>query len=120
LLNNGGFNCLKSAKAVYWSALARHCALALQNLQCSPGTNSPTPSKACAHLKENGIDEALLYDRVPLTVSQIEKVLKTEQFRSLLEEPGLVQKSAGKPTLAPIGDKRKQIFNAPDAASDFN
>ncbi|WP_338651639.1 DUF2800 domain-containing protein [Lysinibacillus sp. Y5S-8] len=76
--------------------------------------------KAFAHLKENGIDEALLYDRVPLTVAKIEKVLKTEQFRSLLEEPGLVQKSAGKPTLAPISDKRKQVFNAPDAASDFS
>lgn len=75
---------------------------------------------AFAHLKENGIDEALLYDRVPLTVAKIEKVLKTEQFRSLLEETGLVQKSAGKPTLAPISDKRKQVFNTPDAASDFS
>lgn len=75
--------------------------------------------KAFAHLKENGIDEALLFERVPLTVSKIEKVLKTEQFRSLLEEPGLVQKSAGKPTLAPINDKRKQIFNSPDASEDF-
>lgn len=74
---------------------------------------------AFAHLKENGIDEALLYDRVPLTVPQIEKVLKTEQFRNLLEEPGLVQKSAGKPTLAKNSDKRKQVFNAPDASEDF-
>lgn len=74
---------------------------------------------AFAHLKENGIVEAILYDRIPLTVPQIEKVLKTEQFRSLLEEPGHVQKSAGKPTLAPTSDKRKQVFNAPDAASDF-
>lgn len=75
---------------------------------------------AFTHLKENGVDEALLYDRVPLTVAQIKKVLKTEQFRTLLEEPGFIQKSPGKPTLAPIKDKRKQIFNAPDAASDFN
>lgn len=73
--------------------------------------------KAFAHLKDNGIDEALLYERVPLTVAKIEKVLKKEEFTSLLEGPGLVVKSAGKPTLAPASDKRKSI--APDAAADF-
>lgn len=72
---------------------------------------------AFAHLKENNIDEAMLYERVPLTVSKIEKVLKTAQFRSLLEEPGHVKKSPGKPTLAPLADKRPSI--APDAAADF-
>jgi hypothetical protein len=72
---------------------------------------------AFTHLKENGIEEALLYDRVPLTVAKLEKVLKKEEFKSLLEEPGHVVKSAGKPTLAPISDKRKSI--TPDAASDF-
>lgn len=76
--------------------------------------------KAFNHLKENGIDEALLYDRVPLTVAKIEKVLKAEEFRSLLEEPGLVQKTSGKPTLAPAGDKRKAISNIPEASEDFN
>lgn len=100
---------LKGTEIAGWKAVAGRGSRSFTDLD-----------SAFAHLKENGIDEALLYDRVPLTVSQIEKVLKTEQFRSLLEEPGLVQKSAGKPTLAPIGDKRKQIFNAPDAASDFN
>ncbi|MDR7237165.1 hypothetical protein J2Y02_001776 [Neobacillus drentensis] len=72
---------------------------------------------AFGYLKENGIDEAMLFERVPLTVSKIEKVLKKAEFRSLLEEPGHVVKSAGKPTLAPVGDKRKSI--TPDAASDF-
>lgn len=100
---------LKGTEIAGWKAVAGRGSRSFTDLDA-----------AFVHLKENGIDEALLYDRVPLTVSQIEKVLKTEQFRSLLEEPGLVQKSAGKPTLAPIGDKRKQIFNAPDAASDFN
>lgn len=100
---------LKGTEIAGWKAVAGRGSRSFKDLDV-----------AFTHLKENGIDEAILYDRVPLTVSQIEKVLKTEQFRSLLEEPGLVQKSAGKPTLAPIGDKRKQIFNAPDAASDFN
>lgn len=73
---------------------------------------------AFEHLKSNGIDEALLFDRVPLTVSKIEKVLKTEQFRTLLEEAGHVLKLPGKPTLALLSDKRKPIA-PPDAASDF-
>lgn len=74
--------------------------------------------KAFEHLKQNGIDEALLYDRVPLTVSKIEKVLKKKEFTSLLEEPGYVVKSAGKPTLAPLSDKRQSI--SPDASRDFS
>jgi hypothetical protein len=73
---------------------------------------------AFAFLKENGVNEAMLFERIPLTVSKIEKVLKKAEFRSLLEEPGHVVKSAGKPTLAPMGDKRKSIN--PDAASDFS
>lgn len=76
--------------------------------------------KAFAHLKENGIDEAILYERVPLTVPKIEKVLAKKEFTSLLEEPGLVQKLPGKPTLAPIADKRMSIGLQPDATSDFS
>ncbi|MEC1177646.1 DUF2800 domain-containing protein [Metasolibacillus meyeri] len=74
--------------------------------------------EAFAHLKNNGVDEALLYNREPLSVAEIEKVLKTEQYRTLLEEPGHVKKSPGKPTLVPLSDKRKPIA-PPDAASDF-
>lgn len=75
--------------------------------------------KAFTHLKENGIDEALLFDRVPLTVPKLEKVLKKKEFTSLLEEPGHVQKSAGKPTLAPITDKREAVTLNPEASEDF-
>jgi hypothetical protein len=69
-------------------------------------------------LIEHNVDEAMLYERTPLTVAKIEKVLAKQEFRSLLEEPGHVVKSTGKPTLAPIGDKRKSV--TPDAASDFS
>jgi hypothetical protein len=69
-------------------------------------------------LAENDIPQELLFERVPLTVSKLEKVLKKAEFRSLLEEAGHVVKSPGKPTLAPMGDKRKSI--TPDAASDFS
>ncbi|WP_330948875.1 DUF2800 domain-containing protein [Virgibacillus sp. MG-45] len=75
--------------------------------------------KAFAHLKENGIDEAVLYDRVPLTVPKLEKELGKKQYRELLEESKLVEKTPGKPTLAPAGDKRKAVTNAVDPAEDF-
>ncbi|KEF40447.1 Protein of unknown function (DUF2800) [Schinkia azotoformans MEV2011] len=73
---------------------------------------------AFKHLKENGIDDALLYERTPLTVAKLEKVLKKEEYRSLLEEAGHIVKSAGKPALALASDKR-QAISPPDAASDF-
>lgn len=75
--------------------------------------------KAFEHLKQNGIDEAILYERVPLSVSKIEKVLKKKEFTRLLEEPGFVEKAPGKPTLVPISDKRQAITATPSAESDF-
>ncbi|MFD2446412.1 DUF2800 domain-containing protein [Bacillus sp. CGMCC 1.16607] len=73
--------------------------------------------KAFTHLKESGIDEALLYERVPLTVPKLEKELGKKEFTSLLVETGLVEKTLGKPTLVLASDKRQSV--SPDAASDF-
>lgn len=75
--------------------------------------------KAFAHLQENGVKEAVLYERVPLTVPKLEKQLGKKEYRELLEEPGLVEKSAGKPTLAKASDKRKAVTNAASAEEDF-
>jgi len=65
-----------------------------------------------------GIDEAILYERKPLTVAQVEKVLGKAEYRKLLEEPGLVKTEPGKPTLVPENDKREPI-KRPSAADDF-
>lgn len=73
--------------------------------------------KAFDHLQKNGIDDAVLYDRVPLTVAKLEKQLGKKEYRSLLEEPGHVEKRPGKPTLARFDDRRKAI--TPDAEEDF-
>jgi hypothetical protein len=62
--------------------------------------------KAFAHLKEKGIDEAVLYDRKPLTPPALEDVLTKKVYKELLEDPGHVIKSSGAPTLAPADDKR--------------
>ncbi|GGP07340.1 DUF2800 domain-containing protein [Oceanobacillus neutriphilus] len=75
--------------------------------------------KAFKQLKEAGIDEALLYERTPLTVPKLEKELGAKQYRELLEEPGHVQKSPGKPTLAPAKDKRMAVTNEVSAEEDF-
>ncbi|WHX50528.1 DUF2800 domain-containing protein [Paenibacillus woosongensis] len=64
---------------------------------------------AFAYLKEKGIDEAILYDRKPLTPAQIENSLTKKVYKELLEEPGHVISKPGAPTLAPEGDKRPAI-----------
>jgi len=66
---------------------------------------------AFAHLKTNGIDEALLFERKPLTPPAVEKVLGKKQYRELLEDPGHVVSKPGAPTLVPAGDKRSAITN---------
>lgn len=75
--------------------------------------------KAFEHLQSNNIDEAMLYERVPLSVAKLEKALGKKYFRELLEEQGFVVKQPGKPTLAPSTDKRKAITNAVDPAEVF-
>lgn len=62
---------------------------------------------AFEHLKLNGIDEAILYERKPLTVAAVEKVLGKKQYKDLLEKH--VKVEPGKPTLALSSDKREPI-----------
>lgn len=64
---------------------------------------------AFSHLQSNGIDEALLYERKPITAAAVEKVLGKKQYKELLEDPGHVIKKSGAPTLVPLGDKRPAI-----------
>lgn len=59
------------------------------------------------HLIANGIDEAILYERRPLSVAQLEKALGKKQFTELAGQFIIVE--PGKPTLAPESDKRPAI-----------
>lgn len=68
-------------------------------------------------LVDAGIDEALLYERVPLTLAKAEKVVTKKVFNELLADE--IIKSAGKPTLAPASDKRKAITNVIRAEDVF-
>lgn len=74
---------------------------------------------AFAHLQANEIDEALLYERKPITAAQAEKVLGKQQYRELLETPGHVVKRSGAPTLAPVEDPRPAVSNQVTAEEAF-
>lgn len=68
--------------------------------------------EAIQALTAAGYDEALIYDRKPKTLTELEKMLGKKDFASLLAP--FVVKPQGKPTLAPDSDKRA-AFN-PGAA----
>ena len=57
-----------------------------------------------AVLEERGVDEAMLYERKPVSVAGLEKALGKSAFKELAGD--LWQKSPGKPTLVPESDKR--------------
>jgi len=65
-------------------------------------------------VKALGYDEALLYDRKPKTLTEIEKLLGKKVFAEAMADH--VTKPMGKPTLAPMSDKREP-YNS--AAADF-
>lgn len=70
--------------------------------------------QALATLEAKGIDHAVIFDSVPKTLAQIEKMLGKEKFEELVGE--FVTKPQGKPALAKATDSRKE-FNS--AAADF-
>ena len=61
-----------------------------------------------------GYDEALVYDRKPKTLSQLEELMGKKEFKEKIG--GFVVKPLGKPTLVEASDKRA-IYNP--AAADF-
>lgn len=61
-----------------------------------------------------GYDEALVYDRKPKTLTQLEELMGKAEFADKIG--GFVVKPPGKPTLAPASDKREAYS---PAASDF-
>ncbi|MBR1760918.1 MAG: DUF2800 domain-containing protein [Schwartzia sp.] len=66
--------------------------------------------KALEVLEANGIDHAAIYDSVPKTLAQLEKMLGKPKFEELVGT--FVTKPPGKPTLAPASDSRKEYSSA--------
>lgn len=66
-------------------------------------------------LKSNGYDEALLYERKPITLTDLEKLVTKKKLTELIGDK--IIKPQGKPTLAPADDKRKDF--KPDVKEMF-
>lgn len=64
-------------------------------------------------LKANGYDEAVLYERTPLGITDLEKLIGGKKKLTELIG-GFIEKPQGKPTLVPADDKR------PDYKQDIN
>jgi len=73
--------------------------------------------KAFEVLKSAGYDEAVLYERKPITLTAVESLLGKKKFSELLDS--YVIKPPGKPTLVPESDKREAITAQPKAAEVF-
>ena len=69
-------------------------------------------------LTKSGIaEEAMLYERKPLTLAQVEKLLGKKDFQDAVGE--FVVKNPGKPALVKESDKREAITNKVTAAEAF-
>lgn len=68
-------------------------------------------------IQSAGYDEAILYERKPITLTAVEKLLGKTKFDELLTSH--VIKPPGKPTLAPDTDKREAFTNRVTAADVF-
>jgi hypothetical protein len=71
-------------------------------------------------LMANGIEETMLYERKPLTLTETERLIGKEKFKELLVPYVNIPK--GKPTLVPLKDKREPFkrVTATEAFSDSN
>lgn len=66
---------------------------------------------------EEGTNEAMLYERKPLSLAQVEKLMGKAHFEDVAGE--YVIKNPGKPTLVPSTDKRQAITNKITANEAF-
>ena len=118
---------LQGADVAKWLSDLQDCALA----ECLAGKEVPgwkavegrggrdwtDMDQAFDTLKENGINEAILWERKPLTLAQVEKVVGKKDFESYVGS--MVVKKPGKPALVKESDKREAITNKVSAAEAF-
>lgn len=69
-------------------------------------------------ISEDGMDEAMLYERKPLSLAQVEKLMGKAHFNDVCMM--YVTKKPGKPTLVMESDKREAITNKITADEAFN
>lgn len=116
---------LKRGKTLtaWYKAVEDHALEVLLNGEAIPGykvvegrSNRAWTSQDAAMdaLIQAGYDRAILYDSVPKTLAQLEKIIGNPRFTEIAGQ--FITKPQGKPTLADENDTRK-AFNS--AASDF-
>ena len=73
--------------------------------------------KAFETIIASGTPEAMLYERKPLTLAAVEKLMGKKAFNEIVGD--MVVKNPGKPTLVEESDKREAIDNAVTAEEAF-
>lgn len=73
--------------------------------------------QAFKKLENSGIDEAMLWERKPLTLAQVEKTVGKKEFGEMVGD--MVVKNPGKPALVKETDKRQAITNQISAKDAF-
>ena len=73
--------------------------------------------QAFKKLENSGIDEAMLWERKPLTLAQVEKTVGKKEFSEMVGD--MVVKNPGKPALVKETDKRQAITNQISAKDAF-
>ena len=73
---------------------------------------------ALERMKEAGYEEAVLYDRKPKTLAQLEKLTGKKSFEEIMS--GLIVWPDGKPTLVEASDKRQDYTPKKPDASEFS
>lgn len=119
---------LRAQPIAAWLATLEECALKailrgepVQGWKAVEGRSNRAfrdTDEAFKQLIAAGYNEAALYTRKPLTLTEVEKLLQTKkQFDELLGQ--YIIKPPGKPTLVPETDKREAINLTPTAADAF-
>lgn len=72
---------------------------------------------AFAAARENGVPDEMLWERRPVTLAGLEKIMGKRQFLDTMAP--YVTAPPGKPTLVPANDKRPAITNRPTVEDDF-
>lgn len=70
--------------------------------------------EALETLQKSGVDKAIIYDYIPKTLAQLEKIIGVARFKEMVGK--FIHKPPGSPTLAEATDSRKE-YNS--AAIDF-
>jgi hypothetical protein len=117
----------QGADVAKWLSDLQDCALA----ECLAGRQVPgwkavegrgsrvwtDMDEAFSKLTENGISDTVLWERKPLTLAQIEKVVGKKDFENFVGDK--VEKAPGKPALVKESDKRPAITNIISAKDAF-